>query len=151
MSDKKKIEISDLYEMWREDVYIDQNDIAVESLKTPKLHSKYVEMFIQAKMYKAKKWSEYYELRRLKFKYYRGEMTREELKENGWEQYQGLKPIKSDMDEILNGDEELVRLKKGVEYYEAMYALLESIMQQIRGRDWQIKNHIEAIKFNAGV
>ena len=137
--------------MWQSDSAINQDDIVVESLKTPKLHSKYIEMFIQAKVHKARKQSEYYKLRYMKLKYYRGEMTREELEFMGWEQYQGVKPIRSDLEEILNGDKELIERKEQIDYYDAMYSLLEGILQQIKGRDWQIKNHIEAIKFNAGM
>ena len=90
-------------------------------------------------------------MRKAKFRYYRGEMSREELTDLGWAQWQGVKPLKNEMDEFLTGDEDLNQLEVKIKYLETMIYLLESILQQIKARDWQIKTAVEWKKFLAGM
>ena len=78
-------------------------------------------------------------------------MSRDELKELGWDQYQGVKLLKADMDEFLKGDEDLSKIETRVEYLETGVYLLESILGQIKSRDWEIKSHIDWKKFLAGM
>ena len=89
-------------------------------------------------------------LRQKKFRYYRGEMGKAELEENNWQQWQGVKPLKNEMNEFLEGDEDLNRITIKCEYLENMIQGVESIMSQIKARDWQIRNSIEWKKFIAG-
>ena len=77
-------------------------------------------------------------------------MSRDELKENGWDQWQGIKPLKNEMDEFLTGDEDLNSLEVKIKYLETMIYLLESILGQIKARDWQIKSAIQWKMFLAG-
>jgi len=95
--------------------------------------------------------ADYNLLRKNKFRYYRGEMSREELAELGWQPYQLIKPLKNEMDEFLQGDQDLIALTTKIEYLETMGYLLEGILGQIKARDWQLKNGIEWKKFLAGM
>jgi hypothetical protein len=90
-------------------------------------------------------------LRKSKFRYYRGELSRDELTEYGWEQWQGIKPMKNEMDEFLTGDSDLNTLEVKIKYLETMIYLLESILGQIKARDWQLKTAVEWKKFLAGM
>ena len=94
--------------------------------------------------------TEYNLLRQKKFRYYRGEMGKAELEENGWDQWQGIKPLKNDMNEFLEGDSDLNKITIKCQYIENMVYAIESIMSQIKGRDWSIRNSIEWKKFIAG-
>ena len=85
-----------------------------------------------------------------KFRYYRGEMTKGELELAGWEQWQGIKPLRNEMDEFLNGDADLIKNKLKIEYLSSIQELLESILQQIKSRDWIIRNSLEWKKFVSG-
>ena len=137
-------------EEWARDSAIDRNDLVAETLRTPQLHAKYLNLVMQCRGKLIKIQQDYNELRATKTRYYRGEMDKSELEELGWLQYQGLKPLKSDMDAVLSGDSDLNRVKLRIEYLETMQYQLESILQNIKGRDWGIKNHIEYTKFMAG-
>ena len=95
--------------------------------------------------------SDYNVLRKNKFRLYRGELSREELSTLGWSQWQGVKPLKNEMDEFLQGDAELNTLRVKIDYLETMIYLLESILGQIKARDWQLKSAIEWKKFLAGM
>lgn len=143
--------IDQIQEMWEKDCEIDDNFLGENSTATPKLHAKYVKLLTGVKLKLTKYQSDYNMLRKSKFRFYRGEMSREELQELGWSQWQGVKPLKNEMDEFLTGDEDLNTLKVKIEYLETMIYLLESILGQIKSRDWQIKTHVEWKRFLAGM
>ena len=143
--------IEQLQDMWEADAEIADTHLGEATIATPKLHAKYVKMLVQVKLKHTKLQSDYNILRKNKFRYFRGEMSREELKENNWEQWQGIKPLKNEMDEFLTGDEDLNSLEVKLKYLETMIYLLESILGQIKARDWQIKTAVEWKKFLAGM
>lgn len=143
--------IDEIQIMWEADAYIDDNHLGESATTTPKLHSKYIRLLIQSKLKYTKLKADYNTLRQSKFRYYRGEMSRDELSELGWSQWQGTKPLKNEMDEFLEGDKDLNNSKMKLEYLEAMIYLLESILGQIRSRDFQIKSGIDWKKFLAGM
>lgn len=143
--------LDEIQEMWEIDSEIDDNHLGEASTTSAKLHSKYLKLLVEAKLKLAKYNSDYNTLRTGKFRYYRGEMSRQELVDNGWDQWQGTKPLKNEMDEFLTGDSDLSKLKLRIEYLNTMVYALESIMSSIRGRDWAIKNGIEWKKFLAGM
>jgi len=142
--------IEQLQELWEQDCQIDDNYLGEAATTTPKLHAKYVKMLVQVKLKHTKLQSDYNLARKNKFRYYRGEMSRDELKELEWNQWQGVKPLKNEMDEFLTGDEDLNSLEVKIKYLETMIYLLESILQQIKARDWQIRNGITWKQFLAG-
>jgi hypothetical protein len=55
------------------------------------------------------------------------------------------------MDEFLKGDAELNAMEIKIKYLETMIYFLESVLQQIKARDWQIKTAVEWKKFLAGM
>lgn len=142
--------IEELHAMWDSYCSIDEDHLDRESVTTAKLHSKYLRMLIQHKMKIAALQAEYNNLRQRKFRYYRGEMSRDELKENGCDQWQGVKPLKNEMEEFLNGDSDLNKIDLKIQYIKIMVEALESILNQIKARDWQIRNAVEFKKFLAG-
>jgi hypothetical protein len=143
--------IDDIYEMWEADSNIDENYLGETTVATPKLHAKYVKMLVNTKLKHTKYQSDYNIARKFKFRYYRGELSRQELQDLGWEQWQGVKPLKNEMDEFLKGDSDLNTLQVKIDYLESMIYLLESILGQIKARDWQIKTAVEWKRFLAGM
>ena len=143
--------IEEIQAMWEQDSAIDDNHLGEASTETAKIHSKYIKLMVQVKLRLTKARAEYNLLRKNKFKYYRGELSREELFQLSWEPYQLIKPLKNEMDEFLQGDQDLINLNTKIEYLETMGYLLEGILGQIKARDWQLKNGIEWKKFLAGM
>ena len=143
--------IEQLQEEWDKDCEIDDNYLGENSTATPKLHAKYVKMLVQVKLKHTKLSSDYNLTRKNKFRYYRGELSRDELQDLQWDQWQGVKPIKNEMDEFLKGDVELNTMEIKIKYLETMIYFLESVLQQIKARDWQIKTAVEWKKFLAGM
>ena len=136
--------------MWAKDCVIDRNNLTEETIKTASLHQKYLSMMMEVRNKLIKYNHDYLQMKELRSRYYLGELTKDELEQNGWMQYQGLKPLKSDMQTKLETDSELLKLKIKIQYLENIQYQLENILIQIKGRDWALKNHIEWLKYASG-
>ena len=142
--------LEELQNAWAVDCSIDDNHLDKESVNTAKLHSKYLNELIRFKLQLAKMKADYNTLRQDKFRYYRGELSKDELNQLGWQQWQGIKPLKNEMEEFLGGDEDLNKLEIKANYIQCIVDFLDSVMNQIKARDWQIRNSIEWKKFISG-
>ena len=145
------VDLDILQTMWQQDCNIDDINLDKESLNTPNLHAKYVVILSTAKLNLQKERSDYYKLRRYKWRYFRGEMSQRELDDLGWEQYLGSKPLKNEMDEHLDGDFDLIKKKDKIAYWETVVDFVERVLRSINSRGWDIKNAIEWHKFTNGV
>jgi len=142
--------IEEIQEMWSHDSRIDENHLDNASIELAKLHSKYINLLINTKLKITKLNYDYNIVRKNKFRWMRGELTRDELKELDWQQWSFNKPLKAEMEEMLTGDEDLAAMKIKIEYLEAMKYLLESILDAIKSLGWNIKNAIAFKQFIAG-
>jgi len=145
------MKLSDLQEMWAEDCKIDETNLGKESARVPILHAKYINLLSSTRLNLRKAESDYLNTRRKKYRYYRGEMSRDELTEEGWQQWQGAKPLKNEIDEFLQGDSDLLKLQDKVEYFKTVLYQLEQIIRSINSRTWDIKSSIEWSKFTNGL
>ena len=145
------MKLSEIQDLWTKDAKINELDLGKSSIQIAELHAKYLNILSNTKLQLRKCEGDYLRLRRTKFKYYRGEMTREELEELGWNQFQGLKPLKNEVEDIVNCDEDIIRCVDKVEYMKAMLYQLEQIIRSLNGRGWEIKNAIEWTKFTNGL
>ena len=145
------MKLSELQESWENDSKIDEMNLGKESARTPILHAKYLNYLSSSRLNLRKAESEYYNMRRLKYKYYRGELTQQELEDNGWMQWQGNKPLKNEMDEFLSCDTDLIALQDKIEYFKTVLYQLEQIIRSLNSRTWDIKNCIEWNKFTNGM
>lgn len=145
------MKLTELQEEWKKDCRIDETNLGRAASQTPQLHAKYLNLLTSAKLQQRKAESDYLKLRRVKYRYFRGELTRQELSDLGWEQYQGVKPIKNEMDEFLSTDEDLITSQDKLEYLRTVLFQLESILKSLNSRTWDIKNSIEWTKFTNGM
>lgn len=145
------MKLSEIQDMWSKDCKVNELDLGKASLQTAELHAKYLNLLTNTKLQLRKAEADYYRMRRDKAKYFRGEMTRDELEERNWEQYQGLKPLKNDMEDRINCDEDIIRSMDKVEYVKSMLYQLEQIIRSLNSRTWDIKNAIEWTKFTNGL
>jgi hypothetical protein len=145
------MKLTELQEEWKKDSVIDETNLGRAAAKTPQLHAKYLNLLTSARLQQRKAESDYLKLRRVKYRYFRGELNRDELQALGWEQYQGVKPIKNEMDEFLQTDEDLITAQDKLEYLRTVLMQLESILKSLHSRTWDIKNSIEWTKFTNGM
>ena len=142
--------LDEITALWDVDSTIDSNHLDDESVKTAKLHAKYISLLMNTKLRYSKTKVDVNTLRKNKFRYYRGELSKQELTELGWEQWQFTKPLKNEMDEFLTGDSDITSMDLKLEYLTATIYLLESILKSIADRTWSIRNCISYKTFLAG-
>jgi hypothetical protein len=145
------MKLSDLQEEWAKDAPINETNLGGESARVPILHAKYISYLSKIRLQLRKAESDYLNTRRKKYRYYRGEMSREELENEGWVQFQGNKPLKNEMDEFLQCDEDLIQLQDKLEYFKTVQYTLEQIIRSLNSRTWDIKSSIEWVKFTNGM
>lgn len=141
--------LDQMREEWARDCEIDDLNLDKASCKSPHLHSKYLNELIQVKLKLTKTLFDLNQLRVKKAKYFRGEMTREELQELGWDQWQ-YKTLKSEVESLIEADTEVQTIQARVEFLKATIYFLESVLGEIRTRSFHIKNIVEFQKFRAG-
>ena len=141
--------LDELQKAWEEDCVIDDQNPDKASAKSPHLHSKYLNELIAYKMKLNAIQSSMIALRNVKTKYFRGEMTREELQERGWEQWQ-YKTLKSEIESLLDADPEIQKLFAREAYVKTAIYFLESVLGEIRARSFHCKTIADFAKFRAG-
>lgn len=143
--------LEDIQNMWSKDCKIDELNLGSESIKTPELHAKYLNLLSTYKLQLRKNESKLLSLRKIKWRYYRGELTVHELDDLGWEQYLGATPLKNEMNDFLDTDSDVIRQQDKVEYVRTIAYQLEMILRSLNSRGWDIKNAVEWTKFTNGL
>ena len=144
------ITLNELQEMWKEDCKIDELNLGQESTRIPELHSKYLNHLTTLRLQCRRAQSDLFSMRRLKWKYYRGELDQKELNDLGWDQYLGNAPLNNQMNDFLDTDEDVIKLTDKLEYLNTCMSLCEGAMKSINSRSFDIKNAIEWTKFTNG-
>lgn len=135
---------------WKDDTKINQLDLSRESLKTPHIHSKYIDLLVDAKRKVSRKNHDLARMHQFKKRYWAGQLSKEELIDYGLPQYQLNAPLKSQVDSMLDADEDCIKIKEEIEECELIVFFLENVMKSIYSRSFDIKNSIDFSKFQAG-
>ena len=146
--------LDEILESWKKDSVIDDTALDEDTVKTSKLHAKYLEIYSLSKLQLKKKEFDLEKIKKDKWLYYTGKMTKEDMDERGWDYdpFQGMtKPLKSEMNMYYETDEDLVKVKAQIDYQKSIIDTLEEIMNNIRWRHSHIKNIIEFRKFTSGM
>ena len=138
--------LEEIEKLWEEDSYIDPDNLHLESIKIPNLHSKYFKIYNNLALLRKKEENNFLELQKEKWLYYSGKADPEVYKQKPFDH----RVLKSDLDKYLDADEELIRSNTKIEYYNIMIKFLESIIKSIENRSFAIKNSIDFMKFIGG-
>jgi len=144
------MKLGEIQTEWKNDSKINQLELGDEAVRTATLHAKYLTVLSNVKLQLRKAESDYNNMRRLKYRYYRGELTQSELDKLNLPQYMGNKPLKNEMEEFMSCDVDLNMLTDKIEYYKTVVFTLEQILRSINSRTWDIKSAIEWNKFTNG-
>jgi len=138
--------LDELQNQAAKDLKIDDLELGDESLKTATLHQKYLTYFNNFRQLKLMNEANYKVLYRKKWEYYSGKSEPEVYRENPFDH----KILKQDLPIYLESDEELIKLKQKVEYYDMCVDSCDKILRQISNRGYQIKNAIDWRRFIDG-
>lgn len=142
-----------IMEMWKVDCEIDDLALDDETKKTSKLHAKYLELVNVNRLQLAKLDADLNSLKKDKWLYFTGKMTKQQMDEKGWayDPFNGsTKPLKSELEFYYDSDKDITTIKQKIEYQKAISNVLEEIMGTIRWRHTHVKNIIDWKKFVSG-
>ena len=148
------MDVEELLRQWANDSKISEHALDETTLRTSVLHSKYLELYTLAKLKLKKKELDLAILKKDKWLYYNGKMTKDEMDEKGWEYdpFHGMnKPLKGDMEMYYNTDKDIAECKMHCEYISVYLDTCKEILDTLRWRHQTIKNIIDFKKFQAGV
>jgi hypothetical protein len=133
---------------WERDAEMDQTEPGKELIKIPILHNKYLSILTKHKIASKKAHFDFLRMKKIKWEYYTGKMSREDLEQYGWEPFQFT--LKSDITTYLEADSDLIKLLEKKTYHEEVVSVIESIMQELKSRTFQLKDFISWEKFIGG-
>ena len=90
-------------------------------------------------------------LERVKSEYFRGELSKEELDQLGWEPWYKNSVLKSDMRAVLDGDGDIIKQQDKIWYLETTVDFLDRVLRSLNSRTWHIKNAVEWNKTQSGL
>lgn len=138
--------LNDIRLMVNNDMKMDETELDIESMKTPQLHNKYLILFTDEKLILGKLQSDMNVLKRKKWLYYTGKMSKEELDNEGWESFD-LNILKTDIDKFLESDNDIITIKNKLLLQQEKVNYLESVIKIINYRQWNIRAAIDWLKF----
>jgi len=141
--------INDVKEMVKSDLGIDQTALDTESSRTPQLHNKYLVIFMDERIKLKRLENELSVLRRNKWLYYTGRMSKEELVQFNWEPFE-LNVLKTEANDLIDSDNEYIKMSQKTDFQKEIVNYLEGVVKIVQNRQWQIRAMIDWIKFTQG-
>ena len=131
------------------DVIIDTNHLDDESSRIPQLHNKYLCILMDEKIIYETLDSKLKILKRDKWLYYAGKMSKEELTKRAWEPFD-LSILKQDLDRFIESDIDVITLGNKIFGQKEKVSYLESVVKIIANKIWNIRSTIDWIRFTQG-
>ncbi len=144
------MKLEEIQELWNRDRDIDISNLAVESVRIPQVHDKYLKIYIDERIKLKGLEFDLAKITRLKTNYYAGTMSQEELDELGWQPFL-VKVIKGERQAYLDSDDDIIKLKKNMVIVQEKINYVDSIIKMISNRGFQIKSAIDWIKYKDGI
>ncbi len=141
-------EIDYVLELWKKDSEIDLTEPSREILKIPNLHSRYLTILTKNKVSSKKKLFEYSKLKKIKWEYYTGKMSQEDLDKYGWEPFRFT--LKSDITTYLESDSHLIKLMQDKMIHDEICEACTAILKELNNRTWQLREYMTQERFIAG-
>ncbi len=141
----------ELMSEWKSDCQIDRTKLLERMASHPILHSKYL-TYLQTYKVKLRTLTlKYQKLRQIKTRYYNGELDQTELLALNLKQYLYKKPMKSELETLLDADADLQLIKEQILYVETLVSATESILKDITNQYFIFKTIVDYTKFEAGI
>lgn len=137
------------FKMWSEDSEIDKTNIADESLKISRLHNKYLQHLTREKLKLRMLEEDFKHYYLLKYEFYRGTISDEDLEDQGWQQNQ-LKILKTDVSIYIDADQDVINKKLTIALQKERVDFLESVLRTLNNRGYLLKNYIDWMRFTSG-
>ena len=136
-------------ELWAKDAekFFDHRELpellANDSMETPRLHAKYLQLHNEFKLMMSDAQTKYKKLYKEKWLYYNGKAPSSVYAENPFD----LKVLKGDLEMFIDSDDDVCRAKQKIDYLETCINSIDRILKEIHNRGFAIKNTIEIVKY----
>lgn len=141
--------LEDLLEMWRKDSIIDRTEPGKELINIPQLHSKYLNILSKHRMLSKEAEFKYNKMKKLKWEYYTGKLDDDQLKKYGWEPFPFV--LKSEITTYLESDDDINKYVVNKVIHDEIVEVCQSIMKELNGRTFQLRDFIQWERFIQGV
>lgn len=143
------MKLEEIFEEWKKDSQIDRTELGEESLKVPKLHHKYHQVYSSEKLLLRKLEAEFKKLKLEKYEFLT-QGPNEETRAKGWELPAKGLILKADIPMYLEADTDLINLSLKIGYQQEKIELLESIIKSLGNRGYNIKTAVDWARFMMG-
>lgn len=143
------MKIEEIVSEWDKDSKLDETELGEEATKIPKLHNKYLKIFMGERVTLFKQKSERNKLKKVLIEYYLGELDRDELEELGREQFY-KKLLKNEIDNYIEADDLYISNNLKVALQQEKVDYLDAIIKSLNNRNFQIKSAIDWYRFTQG-
>ena len=126
---------------------VDKNNLDTESLRNQELYAKFLDYKSNFAFLFAKANGDYKRLYKDKWEYYGGKADAKVYASKPFE----LRVLKTDLSVYIESDSEIIDAQNKVIYLKETVEYCEGALKAIHSRGWDIKNCIEAQKFEAGL
>jgi|2_EtaG_2_1085320.scaffolds.fasta_scaffold42258_2 hypothetical protein len=141
------MKIENIMDEWNADSKIDTDRLAEVQADSPYVHNKYLKIYHDEKMRFHALGFQLKSLMRLKREYYLGHLNnKEDLAEHGFPPWE-KSVLRSEVYTYVDGDSDVIKLNMKIAAQQEKLKYLESIIKELGGRNWQIRNIIEWNKF----
>ena len=136
---------------WHKDSPIDETELAKESSNIPRLHAKWLRIFIAEKAVWRKKQAELFKAKKTITEFYNGELDVDELKTLGRDQFYKKMKTKEEMQLYLDSDDLIVGKRASRDAQSDKVDYVERVLKDINNRNWTIKTMLEWNRFTSGM
>ena len=140
------MQFSELQSLVEIDLKIDDTELDLEAIRTPQIHSKYLNFYTQFTLQLKKAEDERKTMYRDKWEYYTGKADAHVYQQRPFD----IKVLKADVHIYMDSDPELQKADQKVAYLNQIVKYLEQVLRSINNRTFLIKNAIEWKKFTSG-
>jgi hypothetical protein len=144
------MKLEDIYTEWEQDANIDRSELGNEVLRIPKLHHKYFKIFTNERLILRKYEVELKQLKLEKHEFFTMGPT-EETHARGWRLPPQGKILRSDVNNYIEADKDVVNITLKIGIQQEKLELLESIIKSLTNRGFNIKSAIDWEKFKVGI
>jgi hypothetical protein len=142
--------IDEILDEWSRDSKVDETSVSPELLKISKLHSKYLRFMAENSLLAKKRIVDYQKMKAIKWDYYNGKMSKEELDERGWKQYLHTVQTKDGIERCLDKDEDLINILLLKAMNDDAVTVTTGILKELNARTYQLKSWVDYQKYLLG-
>lgn len=147
---KKVPTLEDLANDWAKDAIINELEIPFESIKVDRLHSHYAYALAQNNLMSKKYLIDYNTLKAVKWEYFSGKASREDLAKYGWEQWQDANKTREHIERLIDKDADLNKILLTKALHDEAATMCTSIIRELSNRTWRLKTHTDYLRFMKG-